>query len=330
MQFKRSILLGCILLLSFIRAFGQDIAFSQFYANPLYLNPALAGSKVCPRMTLNYRNQWPGISNAFVSYSAAADMQVDAIHGGLGVIAHADVAGNGMLSTFSGSAIYSFRLQASRDITLNFALKAGYLQYRLNWDKFIFEDQIDPATGEIKPSGEIPPPRLSIGNMDFSAGFLAGYKERAYIGAAVDHLTTPDYAFYTANNNQLDMRITVHAGALFDLEDGFYGNDMENLSVSPNVVYMQQGKFRQLNTGMYLNMYPFVGGLWFRHAFQNPDALIVLLGIQQPKFKVGYSYDFTLSALGMRSGGAHEVSFAWQFECRKKEFKYKAIKCPRF
>jgi len=166
--------------------------------------------------------------------------------------------------------------------------------------------------------------------MDFSAGFLAGYKERAYIGMAVDHLTTPDMAFYVGNRSVIDMRYTVHAGALFDLEQGLQGGDIESTSISPNVVYIQQGQLHQLNAGMYLNLYPFVGGLWLRHDFSNPDAAIVLLGLQQPKFKVGYSFDLTVSPLSMQSGGAHEISFAWQFNCPKKEFKYKAIKCPRF
>ena len=38
--------------------FAQDPLFTQFYANPLYLNPALAGAARCPRINLNYRNQW--------------------------------------------------------------------------------------------------------------------------------------------------------------------------------------------------------------------------------------------------------------------------------
>jgi type IX secretion system PorP/SprF family membrane protein len=332
MVLKTNILIVIGIMLAMHLAKAQDIAFSQFYANPIYLNPALAGSKICPRLTLNYRNQWPGVYKGYVSYSAAWDQHFSSLSGGLGIIATADVAGGGALNTFNGSGIYSFRLQATRNIVINAALEAGYIQYRLNWDKLIFGDQIETSTGEILPSSptEIPPSRLNIGEVDFSAGFLAGYNERLYLGAALHHITMPDLSFYVGNTNRLDMRITVHAGALFDARQGLQGGELEDLSFSPNVIYMQQGNFHQLNAGMYANFFPFVGGLWFRHNFENPDALIVLLGFQQPKFKIGYSFDFTVSRVSLRSGGAHEVSFAWQFDCPRKEFKYKAIKCPRF
>jgi type IX secretion system PorP/SprF family membrane protein len=311
---------------------GQDLAFSQYYANPLYLNPALAGSKICPRLTLNYRNQWPAIYKGYVSYSAAFDQQFEALSGGLGVIAMADVTGDGALTTFQGSGIYSFRLQATKSFVVNAALQAGYLQYRLNWDKLIFEDQLVTGSGEPLPTSpnEVPPSRLNIGEVDFAAGLLAGYNERLYFGAALHHITTPDLSFYVGNTNRMDMRITVHAGALFDVKEGLRGGDMEDLSFSPNLIYLQQGKFHQLNAGMYVNLYPFVGGLWFRHNFENPDALIVLFGFQQARYKIGYSFDLPVSRISVRSGGAHEVSFAWQFDCPRKEFKYRAIKCPRF
>ena len=44
-------------------SFAQDPEFSQFYANPLYLNPALAGVTICARANANYRNQWPAIGH---------------------------------------------------------------------------------------------------------------------------------------------------------------------------------------------------------------------------------------------------------------------------
>ena len=44
------------------QAQAQDPTFTQFYANPVYLNPALAGSHGCPRLSSNYRNEWPQLN----------------------------------------------------------------------------------------------------------------------------------------------------------------------------------------------------------------------------------------------------------------------------
>lgn len=48
-----------IIILSSKVGLGQDPEFSQFFANPLHLNPALTGTSELPRFVLNYRNQWP-------------------------------------------------------------------------------------------------------------------------------------------------------------------------------------------------------------------------------------------------------------------------------
>ena len=66
--------------------FCQDPEFTQFYSNPVYLNPAFAGSKICPRFVMNYRNEWPNISGKFITTAAAYDQRVDALRGGLGLM----------------------------------------------------------------------------------------------------------------------------------------------------------------------------------------------------------------------------------------------------
>ncbi|WP_417266065.1 type IX secretion system membrane protein PorP/SprF, partial [Brumimicrobium sp.] len=65
------LLLSIVLTISGLssKAYAQDPQFSQFYANPIYLNPAFAGSHGCPRFAVNYRNQWPALSGTFVTYS---------------------------------------------------------------------------------------------------------------------------------------------------------------------------------------------------------------------------------------------------------------------
>ena len=310
---------------------AQDVAYSQFYANPLYLNPALAGLKLCPRFTLNYRNQWPSIAKGYVNYSATYDQYFENISGAVGVMVNASDGGGGLLKTISANLIYSYRLVISRELVANVGFQGSYMQNKLNWNELIFEDQLNINDGTVSTTiNENPPDHFSKGFSDFSAGLLLGYKEKYYFGAAAHHLTQPDVAFYNNIPSQLDIKMTIHAGAYIDLEPAAGDDNTGNMSFSPNIMYLQQGNFHQLNLGVYLNTYPFVTGLWFRHNFENPDAVIALIGFQQENFKAGYSYDFTLSRLTNNSGGAHEISFAWQLACPKKVFKIKAIKCPRF
>ncbi len=55
-------------------ASAQDPNFSQFFASPLTLNPALTGKfDGVYRVAGNYRNQWPTIYNAFTTYTASFD-----------------------------------------------------------------------------------------------------------------------------------------------------------------------------------------------------------------------------------------------------------------
>src|SRR5271156_1500498 len=78
---------------------AQDPEFTQFYANPLYLNPAFAGSAHCPRICINYRNQWPGLVSTFVTSSVSYDQQIASISSGVGLQAMTDNAGEGTLNT---------------------------------------------------------------------------------------------------------------------------------------------------------------------------------------------------------------------------------------
>jgi hypothetical protein len=52
---------------------AQDPQFSQFYAAPLYLNPAFAGGTGQARAGMNYRNQWPAIDANFTTMSVYGD-----------------------------------------------------------------------------------------------------------------------------------------------------------------------------------------------------------------------------------------------------------------
>ena len=316
------------------KVLAQDAQFSQFYANPLYLNPAFAGATECGRVNLQYRNQWPGLSNAYATYSLSYDQNLSGINSGFGVLVMSDQQGDGALSSTSASGFYVYKLKVSNPITINFGVKASYYQEHLNWDKLIFADQINSATGEVSTAtSETPPSSFDISVVDFSVGSIMSYYDMFIIGLAVDHVTQPALSFYDNPDSKLDMKITAHGSVNINLSKGMLGDHRQgDIMLQPSILYMQQGKFHQLNAGLYVEKYPLVLGAYYRHNFQNPDAAIVLVGISINNFRLGYSYDITMSNVGGKSGGAHEISLAWDF-CIYKDGKrrtIRAIKSPSF
>ncbi|RLD70071.1 MAG: hypothetical protein DRI87_08855, partial [Bacteroidetes bacterium] len=96
---------GILSVVSVVKA--QDPEFSQFYANPLYLNPAMTGTAECARINLNYRNQWPSLTKAFITYNISYDQNVASINSGFGVLVMSDRQGDGALNTTMASLLYT-------------------------------------------------------------------------------------------------------------------------------------------------------------------------------------------------------------------------------
>lgn len=299
---------------------AQDPQFTQFYANPLYLNPAFAGTARCPRIAMNYRNQWPSLAsqgNSYVTYSASYDMHVNALAGGIGVLVTTDNQANGRLKTTNASFIYSYLAPITREFSLKFALQATYLQKTLDTQHGLtFGDMIDPRRGFVWNTAETQPSNNKIA-ADFSAGVL-GYSKNYFFGIAANHLNQPDEGLL--GYSKLPAKFTVHGGTIISLEKG------NESYISPNILFQAQQKFTQLNLGLYYVNGAFVAGLWYR----TGDAVIALVGLQNGNFKFGYSYDVTVTKLAGNTGGSHEISLQLQFECKAKRKKYRTISCPSF
>jgi type IX secretion system PorP/SprF family membrane protein len=297
-------------------AYAQDLQFTQFYANPLYLNPAFAGSNYCPRICVNYRNQWPNLSGTYVSYSASYDRYVEALSGGLGILVTSDNQARGTLKTTTASLMYSYSMSVTRSFSIKAALQATYFQKSIDRSKLNFGDMIDARRGFVWNTNEVVPAQ-SKQNADFSAGVL-GYSRHYFFGVAAGHITQPDEGLI--GPSRLPLKLTVHGGAIIELEKG------SESSISPNILFQQQQNFTQLNLGIYFVKEHFVAGLWYR----NSDAFIVLLGIQYAHLKLGYSYDVTVSKLSSNTAGSHEISLQLQFECKKRRPRYRLLDCPSF
>lgn len=306
---------------------GQDANFSQFYANPMYLNPAFAGAFQCPRVNLNYRNQFP-VYNVFQTYSFSYDQYVESLNGGLGVMVVQDEQGNGALSNTQVDLMYSYHLQVSRNFSILAGFQGSYRQMALDWDALTFPDEIDPFRGNVLETSEVAPNNTTVSNFDVSAG-LIGYSDRFYIGVAAHHLTQPDVSFFVTDD--LPLKLTAHAGFTIPLGRKRIATDLQNFII-PNIVYQRQGPFDQTTISTSFSRGSISGGLGFRTTSTNADAVVIMAGYgpQEGAWRVGYSYDVSVSSVSTNLGGAHEVSLSYQFPCPTKTRKKEAINCPKF
>ena len=307
---------------------GQDPVFSQFYNAPMQLSPAFAGSNYSPYVALNYRNQWPGIANAYTTYSVSYDQFVDRMNSGFGLVILTDDAGDGVLKTTSLGGVYAYRLKVTDDLQLKIGLEASMVQMRLNWDKLIFFDQLDPQFGSTTgggsqiPSQEQRPNNLSNTYVDISSGLLL-FNKSYYFGISLKHLNNPDQSFIDGNiaADKINKRLGMHAGYQFVLSPS--NKRSVGSFLTPNILYVRQGDFSQLNVGAYASVNSFFAGGWYRHSGSNGDALIVSAGISVGYLKIGYSFDYTISDLGISTLGSHELGVIINFkDANEKKSKY--------
>lgn len=316
---------------------AQDIQYSQFYAAPIYLNPAMTGASELTRIGVNYRNQWPGLNQSITSYSAYVDHYMFNINSGGGIIMNRSQQSSAQLSTTEIGASYSYRLQISSQGYLRMGGQVSYFARDAYFGNLIFGSQLDPNSDQIiGPSGE------TLGNdskhrfMDYSFGILFN-NQNAWLGISGHHLTEPNTSFVDDQTSKLPMKISAHGGMKFDLVGGNYGA-ASNRSLTFAFNYKTQGQFQQLDMGTQLDINPLVLGFWYRgipiskQETPNHESLIGLLGLSFGSgIDIGYSYDFTLSKLGNAvSGGAHEISLRYSFMAGDSRLRGKTSSMPCF
>ncbi len=326
---------------------AQDPQYSQFYANPLYLSPAFAGSSLVPRVGVNYRNQWPALDATFVTYSASFDTYFPRFNSGVGIIINRDQQGFARLNSTDIGAQYAYQLQVGERSAIRAGVQLSYVNRNINFFNLTFGDQYDNVTGLVRGITTDPlfDDATNINYFDFSTGGLF-YTDRFWLGVSGHHLNRPTQSF-ADQYSRLPVRATIHAGYKIPLDEetrqGLAANvTAQERSLSFASLYKAQGKFDQLDIGTYFTYEPVVFGLWYRGLpirrpefnLYNNDALIFLVGFKQEGLSIGYSYDLTISSLGTSTGGAHEISASYEFPApqprRRVPRSARRLPCPKF
>ncbi len=298
---------------------SQDPVYTQYYQAPLQLNPAFAGNTFAPVIHLNTRIEWPSIGFAYNTYSFSVDRFFHDYNFGAGINLMMDNSGNGIYKRFRVEGIASYRLKVIEDHYLKMGLSLAYGQNSLDWDKLVFGDMIDAATGFTLPDGtrlpteETKPDNLNVNYLDLSAGLLY-YSELFYVGLGVKHVNTPENYYFSTQDNVnrgLPVRFAFQLGFEFDI---LANNVYKHRFFSPSILFASQSGLNQLVFNNFIDLGSIFAGLGYRYDFTNPDAALFSIGVSKEIFKIGYSYDYTVSKLSISSGGSHEIGITINFD----------------
>ncbi|MFI5139642.1 MAG: PorP/SprF family type IX secretion system membrane protein [Sphingobacteriales bacterium] len=329
-KLKNSLCILCLLLTG-ERIVAQDPSFSQFFASPLNINPALTGNiNEKWRLISNYRNQWSGVGNPYSTGTISADNKIfqnlpgnyvdentriaiggmmmydEAMGGALkSNYASFNVSGNVRLATGNGYEqngakirhLSKIKMDQGAEQRLGVGIGIAYGNRRLDVSKLNFAEQFNGSGFDTNlPTGE-----TALSNMkpylSTSAGLLYSYitdNSNFDLGVSAFHFNKPKQTFLNDPNQFLATRYVVHANFEKTLTD--------------QVVFNSNGIYQYQSGASYFSIGGAFGysmqttdekdmiinaGLWY----WSNNAVIPYVGFSYENYQVGLTYDMNVSKL---------------------------------
>lgn len=357
LAFSRTIILTTLcatagLFLLIPKAQAQDKHFTQFYASPLTLNPALTGAmEGSYRVGAIYRDQWRKVlDNPIKTFSMAADLRFEANRRknsedafGLGIMFFNDKVSVVDFSTtqIAVSMAYHKALGLNQDQFLTLGIQGGLTQRNVNYGSLNFHDEFNLVSGytgqtdEVLPANNFAFPDLNVG-INYTSQFAG--EGRFFAGASLHHILQPKISFYedpTTNVVQEGGRLYPKINAQISASIPF---DRSNrTSMQPRVLAAMQGPHMEINAGtnfrFALGQYGSSAlhfGTWARPVRNDGgfgfDAVVALFGLEINSMLFGLSYDLNIGALqANQRQGAFELSISYM-----GNYDNEKILCPKF
>lgn len=343
---KKLSIIICCLCFGILNA--QDPHFSQFNATALDLNPALTGLIDGQyRIQTSYRDQWRAAGSAFKTIYASLDYRhpmfdQDDITFGVKVLR--DQAGDSGFTQTSAHLSSSYIKHLFGQQTKHFLIagfQLGLAQNSMEWGSLWFGNQFDFATlsenlnlssGETEVLSNTGQTELYF-DLGGGIAWFGSWDERKSLtfGMALSHLNQPAVSFLNDDRVELFRKFTFHANAELPLNDA--------LSLMPGLKYSFQGPHSQMVLGSSLRFnqedkkdIALQLGTWLRVSDSDYsdfliDALILSIAYEYDRFRLGLSYDITLSDFSLANNrrGAFELNLSYVFPPGERR---RALRCP--
>jgi len=282
----------------------QDIQYSMYTYNGLYLNPAYAGSHDALNATAVYRTQWVNVPGAPESASVAIHSPLQNDKLALGLIYTYDQIGVTKTNSVDASFAYRAPIGRNKDIRLCVGLAAGFENYYANFNNIALTDPNDQQfTGT--QNRWLPDAQVGI--------YVYGHK--FFAGAALSHifsnnLTGLPYAFETSP-------LVAHQYYNVNVNAGYV------LDISPKVKFLPSVLFKYVPvhapfTFDFNATFVFIDRIWVGAAYRLNDSYNFMVSAYVTKsLRIGYAYDLTVSTLNSFTSGSHELLVGVDFAVLK-------------
>lgn len=345
-RLSAKLLLITAMCISVFSLHAQDIHFTQFFTNPLVLNPAQTGYyNGNYRLGFNFKAQWPWAINGRTYTYHTESPYVDLSFGenklksgwmGVGVNFVNDEAGDGRLTYRRIGLSYAYHQAFDKEqrYVLSAGVVANYVLRSLDYSKYYFNNQwVDDVGFNTGINPQEPWQRDNFGYFDLGAGIHFGAQvHKAFkllTGFSMLHINRPKHSFL-GTDERLGIRYRMNVGGQI--------NFAENISLQVDFLYGHEKKAQEITTGA-LFAYGFQGGRSnvFNHLlytgvyYRAKDALAPVIGYGFKGTRLLFSYDVTLSKLlqASNANGGPELSLVhvgnWQ-----RNYRGKKLYCPRF
>ena len=341
----------CLLFLTSAQA--QDPFFSQFYAAPMNLNPALTGAfNGKYRVSAIYRDQYrKTLESQFSTYAVSTDLRFtpgkfksaykDNI--GVGVLFLSDRMGefDYAANQINIAAAYHKSLNPQNNAYLSLGVQFGMNQRTINYGGLSFSDQFNGTTGYVLSTNEaLPQNNVAFSDLAVGLNFSANPSPKISIfaGATLHHTLEPSISFYRFDDEEeidpyesfLPRKYSAQFNIRFPVTQKFHlmpravaelhgGNFKADAGF--NYRFLLSGyNGTAIQFGTYGRLLSDVeDGVTF-------DSAIAMMGIEYNNILLGFSYDAHIGSFSNSNRrSAFEISIAYL-----GSYENELVLCPKF
>jgi type IX secretion system PorP/SprF family membrane protein len=279
----------------------QQTLFTNFTLHQYLYNPAYAGANKGTQFNVGYRNQWSGFDGAPVTAMASGygtfKKRPNMAAGGLIINDK-----SGLLSRTSFYGTYSYHVKLSKKVNLGLGVGIGAVQYNVK----VYNAKTYDKDDEFLKNNI-----LNANAFDANAGLYL-YSKNFFMGLSSQQLSKGKI-YWQNTIGRLTPHVYGYMGYNFQLD-----KKKKEWVLQPSMLlrYNDPAPYQiEFNLKcIYKDMF------WIAGGYRVKSSASAMFGATISKqFTLGYSYDYTTTALQKYSTGSHEIILTYTKTAKKKK-----------